>query len=208
MNFVQLIDQTADKFESIIHAHSANLQVIPTEDYGWHNTRWFSSQFRLAHLERFRQPKFSVLHMVVFPHVTDPSPIWGFDIIASDAKATGVFFDRSPTLNCWGPITSLNLGTSRSRPEWGDIFSDHWIACRPTYAEAEHICELACEVLTDYLLKINQTHSARILDIIQAQNRYSLQQRKNTHTTTVISKLLGEPRGTQFINEILFPVIK
>lgn len=206
-NFVELINKTADRFDAIIQTRSHNLQLIPTEDFGWDNTRWFSTQFRLAHVERFRQPKFSVLHTVIFPHITDPSPIFGFDIIASDTKATGVFFDRSPTISCWGPISDKSFGSERTRPEWGDIFSEHWIACRPSYEEAEHICELACETLVHYIRKLGQTQSSRVHDIVQAQNRYSVQQRKNTHTTTVIHKLLGEQRGQHFINEILFPVI-
>lgn len=208
MNFVQLINHTADRFEQIIQDHTHNLQLIPTEDFGWDNQRWFSSQFRLAHVERFRQPKFSVLHMVIFPHVTDPSPIFGFDIIASDTKVTGVFFDRSPTISCWGPITDQSFGSERVRPEWGTIFSEHWIACRPNQAECEQICDLACVTLSNYLSRLGQTQSVLVHDIVQAQNMYSVQQRKNTHTTTVIKRLLGEERGTYFINDILFPVIK
>lgn len=208
MNLIDLINRTADTFESILESKSKDLQEIPTEDFGWQNRRWMSSQYRLAHVERFNQPKFSVLHTVIFPHVMDPSPIFGFDIIASDTKATGVFFDLSPTLECWGPITEIKFGTERIRPEWGDIFSEHWIACRPTVPECEQICDLACVTLVKYLKKLNKKSSPKLHDIIHAQNRYSLQQRKNTHTTTVINKLLGEQRGTHFINEILFPVIK
>lgn len=207
-NFISLINQTADRFDEIIHAHSTNLQEITTADFGWDNMRWFSAQFRLAHVERFRQPKFSVLHTVIFPHVTDPSPIFGFDIIASDTKVTGVFFDRSPTITCWGPISDQSFGSERTRPEWGDIFSEHWIACKPDYAECEQICNLACETLANYLQRLNQNSSVRVHDIIQAQNRYSLQQRKNTHTTNVIRKLLGDEQGAYFIEEILFPIIK
>ena len=207
-NFVELISRTADRFEHLIESHSHNLQLVPTEDFGWQNTRWYSNQFRMAHVERFTQPKFSVLHTVIFPHVTDPSPIFGFDIIASDTKATGVFFDRSPTIECWGPITTHVYDSERTRPEWGTIFSEHWVACKPTYSQAEEICELACETLINYLGKLGENTSHKVHDIIHAQNNYSLQQRKNTHTTTVIKKLLGDQKGSYFINEILFPVIK
>ena len=209
MTFVDLINQTADRFEQIIQDHAHNLQVIPTEDFGWENTRWFSSEFRLAHVERFRQPKFSVLHTVIFPHVMDPSPIFGFDIIASDTKVTGVFLDRSPTISDWGPLTNLKFLTQRVKPEWGTIFSDHWIACRPDHAECVAICDLACDLLSDYLMRLSEIHTTpRVHDVIQAQNNYSLQQRKNTHTTQVIKRLLGDSRGEHFIQDILFPVIK
>jgi hypothetical protein len=208
MSLIDLIDRTADRFEAIIETESGQVHEIPTEDFGWQNRRWFGERFRLAHVERFRQPRFSVLHTVIFPHVMDPSPIFGFDIIASDTKVTGIFFDRSPTLACWGPMSDKTYGTERKRPDWGTIFSDHWIACRPSVSEAEEICDLACDVLCDYAKRVNGTCTPRVHDIIQAQNTYSLQQRKNVHTTTVIRKLLGEERGTHFINEILFPVIK
>lgn len=207
-NFTQLVDKTGHAFEQVIRQHTTYLQCIPTEDFGWTNYRWSSRQFRLAHVEKFQQPKFSVLHMVIFPHVYDPNPIFGFDIIASDTKATGVFFDLSPTV---GPSCQLSTQTwqdPRNRPEWGDIFSDYWIACRPSLDEAQQICNLAVDTLHQYLRDLSTTaSSSKIRDIIQAQNRYSLQQRKNEHTTRVILKLLGEQKGQHFIENVLFPTI-
>lgn len=207
-NFTTLINQTADSFEQIIQEHTTNLQSIETQDFGWINHRWSSKQFRLAHVERFEQPKFSVLHTVIFPHVTDPRPIFGFDIIATDTKATGLFFDFSPTIADWGPIIDKTYSEPRTRPEWGTIFSDHWIACKPTYAEAQEICAIACEKLTYYLNQLSEIASShQIYDIIQAQNTYSLCQRQNEHTTRVIKKILGEQQGTYFIEQILFPTV-
>jgi len=206
-NFVDLINRTADKFEQIIHRNTNLLTEIPTEDFGWTNHRWSSQQFRMAHVERFEQPKFSVLHTVIFPYINDPSPIFGFDIIASDTKATGLFFDFSPTVEEWGPISNVVWSEPRERPEWGSIFSEHWIACRPTYQEAEIICELACTRLTHYLGQLGQKTSANVHQIVQAQNRYSLQQRQNEHTTRVIKKILGQERGSYFVEQILFPTI-
>ena len=206
-NFVDLINRTADKFEQIIHNNTNLLTEIPTEDFGWINHRWSSQQFRMAHVERFEQPKFSVLHTVIFPYTNDPSPIFGFDIIASDTKATGLFFDFSPTVEEWGPISNVAWTEPRERPEWGSIFSEHWIACRPTYQEAEIICELACTRLAHYLGQLGQTTSSNVHQIVQAQNRYSLQQRQNEHTTRVIKKILGQERGSYFVEQILFPTI-
>lgn len=207
-NFISLINHTADKFQDIIQSHTTNLQVIPTEDFGWINHRWSSSQFRLAHVERFEQPKFSVLHTVIFPHVTDPRPIFGFDIIASDTKATGLFFDFSPTVMDWGVISDKSYSEPRERPQWGEIFSSNWIACRPSWEEAQELCDLACVKLTEYLHVLSETLSShRMYEIIQAQNKYSMCQRQNEHTTRVIRKILGEPRGSYFIEQILFPTI-
>ena len=206
-NFINLISNTADSFESIIQNSCSNLQEIPTEDFGWINIRYQSDQFRMAHIERFEQPQFSVLHTVIFPHVNDPSPIFGFDIIASDTKATGVFFDLSPTLEHWGPMTDLKFSNPRERPSWGEIFSPDWIACRPSFEEAETITKLACQTLTSYLTKLNTTTSSNIGEIMQLQNRYSINQRQNEHTTRVLFKILGPERGKYFVENILFPTV-
>ena len=205
-NFVELIKHTADIFEKKISA-SPNSQVIETEDFGWTNTRWSSSRFRLAHVERFEQPKFSVLHTVIFPYITDPSPIFGFDIIASDSKATGLFFDLSPTVTPVEPFSRRDYSEPRDRPEWGDIFSEHWVACRPTFVEAVEICDHACTVLGQYLDQLTSQTTHLIGLVRQAQNHYSLQQRQNEHTTRVIKKILGPERGTYFVENILFPTI-
>lgn len=206
-SFTKLIRKTADRFEALIQEYCTHLQEIPTEDFGWCNHRWSSYQFRLAHVERFEQPNFSVLHTVIFPHVIDPSHIFGFDIIASDHKATGLFFDFSPTILPTVPLSTKTWNEPRERPEWGDIFSPHWIACRPNYQEADLISEMACAYLRTHLKTLGTKSTPRVHDVIQAQNHYSLQQRKNTHTTRVIIKLLGEEKGNHFIENILFPTI-
>jgi phycocyanobilin:ferredoxin oxidoreductase len=206
-NFINLINQTADKFEQLIQNNTTLLTEIPTEDFGWTNNRWYSQQFRLAHVERFQQPKFSVLHTVIFPHLTDPSPIFGFDIIASDTKATGLFFDFSPTVESYGIISSHLWSEPRERPEWGTILSEHWIACRPTYTEAETISTLACTLLEQYLSQLGTKTTTDVPMVIKKQNQYSLNQRQNTHTTRVLMKILGEERGQYFVENILFPTI-
>jgi phycocyanobilin:ferredoxin oxidoreductase len=204
-NFITTINHTADAFENALHKHSTNLKLIPTEDFGWINTRYRSDQFRLAHIERFNQPNFSVLHMVVFPHLTDAAPIFGFDIIASETKATGLFFDLSPTVDNWGKFCDTDVSQSRDRPEWGDIFSDHWVACKPTLEEFERVAESAAGTLALYLTRLGEPTEHDVAQITQAQNRYSLGQRKNEHTSRVLMKILGPDRGRYFLESVLFP---
>lgn len=203
----EIVASIADQFEHVILTHSDNLQEIPTEDYGWSNKRWFSKQFRLAHMERFTQPKFSVLHMVIWPHVTDPSAIFGFDVIASDKLVTGLFWDLSPTIGDHVQFCKETWQDPRERPSWGHIFSDHWVACKPTRSELIQIGHLAHQTLKHHLRMLGTKSTHKVSEVITAQNRYSLQQRQNEHTTRVILKLLGPERGEQFINQILFPTI-
>lgn len=205
-NFIDLIQSTADTFEALISS-CPHVQEIETEDFGWSNRRFISSQFRLAHVERFEQPKFSVLHTVIFPHIMDPSPIFGFDIIASDTKATGLFFDLSPTILPGQEFSPRNYSEPRERPEWGSIFSEYWVACRPSFDEAQEISLNACRTLTVYLNSLMRETTPQLGEVVRAQNNYSLQQRQNEHTTRVILKILGADRGKHFIENILFPVI-
>lgn len=207
MNFIDFIKTTADDLENILVSHSQVLETLPTEDFGWSNVRYASKQFRLAHIERFFQPQFAVLHMVVWPYVNDPCPIFGFDIIASATKATGLFFDLSPTVETWGPLCDIQLQNVRQRPQWGSMFSEHWVACKPSLEEATAVSECAQQWLIKLMGVLGTRSHPAVHDIVRAQNTYSLNQRQNIHTTKVIINLLGPQRGQYFIDNILFPTI-
>jgi phycocyanobilin:ferredoxin oxidoreductase len=206
-NFIKLLDKTARRLKTRIEA-VPGVGVVPTDDYGWENYRWASPSFRIAHLEIFNQNKFLVVHLCIFPHGDDPRPIFGFDVIAGENKVTGVFMDLSPTVLPSKPFSSLDFIKSRERPEWGDIFSEHWIACRPNESEMIAIADEAERVLKIYLDTLTTTmHDQRIEQIIAAQNHYCVQQRKNEHTVKAVKNLLGEERANKFITEVLFPTV-
>ena len=206
-NFIKLLDKTARRLKTRIES-VPGVGIIPTEDYGWENYRWASPSFRIAHLEIFNQNKFLVVHLCIFPHGDDPRPIFGFDVIAGESKVTGVFMDLSPTVLPSKPFSNLDFIKSRDRPEWGDIFSEHWIACRPNESEMIAIADEAERVLKAYLDTLTTTmHDQRIEQIIAAQNHYCTQQRKNEHTVKAVKNLLGEERANKFITEVLFPTV-
>ena len=73
-----------------------------TECPGWHNSIFVGKNFRRAHIEivDFREAhKIYILHVTVFPHTNDSSPILGFDAVCGPNKVTGAFFDFSVTGN-------------------------------------------------------------------------------------------------------------
>lgn len=206
MNFITYLDEVARDFCTIIAAQP-NSETVPTKDYGWENHRWTSPQFRMAHVEIFNQDRFMVVHCCVFPHVTDPSPIFGFDVIAGESKVTGLFWDLSPTVLSSQPFTTLPIERPRQRPEWGDIFGENWIACRPTGEEMTAIADDAKSVLAGYLGKLSpNTHQPDA--IIAAQDRYCIQQRKNEHTVKAIKNLLGDELAMEFMTTVLFPTVQ
>jgi phycocyanobilin:ferredoxin oxidoreductase len=158
-------------------------------------------------VEIFNQDRFMVVHCCVFPHVTDPAPIFGFDVIAGESKITGLFWDLSPTVLPSQPFTALPIERPRQRPEWGDIFGENWIACRPTGDEMIAIADDAKSVLAEYLGNLTpNTHLPT--DIIAAQNKYCIQQRKNEHTVKAIKNLLGDEIAMEFMTTVLFPIVQ
>ena len=204
MSCIDLIEHIARRLLKIIENQHGAVS-IPTRDYGWENYRFRSPRFRLAHVEIFNQDKFCVVHCCVFPHTTDPSPIYGFDVIAGENKITGVFMDLSPVAKPPSPFLNINVGHNRERPEWGDIFSPYWLACRPAPEEMKIIGDEAVRVLVHYLSTLGDIKDQAA--VIAGQNRYCMQQRKNEHTMRALVKLLGQQGAEEFMQNILFPTV-
>lgn len=203
-NYIDLLDKAARQLNHIIKAEP-DVEVIPTDDYGWENFRYRSPKFRLAHVEIFNQDRFMVVHCCVFPHPWDPAPIYGFDVIAGEHKVTGVFMDLSPTVEEPGEFHNLRFNKPRERPaEWGDIFSQNWIACRPNKEEMMRIISESQKILKGYLLRIGNERGDETA-IRAGQNRYCTHQRKNEHTYKALKNLIGEQGARNFMDDILFP---
>ena len=204
MSCIDLLESVGRRLLGVIERQHGAFP-IPTPEYGWENHRYRSQRFRLAHVEIFNQDRFCVIHCCVFPHVTDPSPIFGFDAIAGESKITGAFLDLSPTVLQTDPFLQIDVERPRERPEWGDIFSPHWLACRPTLDEMQSIGDEAVRVLTCYLATLGAIGDTNA--IISMQNRYCMNQRQNPHTAKALSNLLGPERATEFMENILFPTV-
>ena len=203
MHCIPYLDELAQIFCDTIAAQP-RAHTVETKDYGWANHRWTSTQFRMAHVEIFNRDRFTVLHCCVFPHYSDHSPIFGFDAIAGEHKVTGLFWDLSPTVRPTQPFNPIQGLTNRPRPEWGDIFSEHWVACKPTPEQLPEIGTAALACLRSYLPGLGQMRHTRE-PIMAAQDRYCLQQRKNEHTLRAITNLLGPELAEEFVTTVLFP---
>lgn len=204
--YIDLLDKTARQLDSIIRKEP-NVQPIPTPEYGWENHRYISEKFRLAHVEIFNQDRFMVVHTCVFPHAHDPAPIFGFDVIAGENKVTGVFLDLSPTVSEPEPFHNLIFKQQRQRPQWGDIFSQNWIACRPDHEEMLLIVDEAQRLLAHYLENVVGKQTGDPDAVRQGQNNYCHHQRQNEHTFKALKNLIGEEQARKFMDEILFPTI-
>jgi phycocyanobilin:ferredoxin oxidoreductase len=204
MSCIELVDEIARRLHDIIQ-QQPNITMLETEDFGWENYRYTSPAFRLAHIEIFNQSNFLVVHCCVFPHVSDPSPIFGFDVIAGENKITGVFMDLSPVALEPQPFINISVEKARDKPEWGDIFSPYWLACRPNEQEMIMIGYKAGELLTSYFNTLGKIGDPVI--VIDKQNYYCRQQQQNPYTRRALVNLIGSDRADYFMKKILFPCI-
>ena len=66
---------------------------------GWIHRVWESKTYRRAHIDIIDERNTRglwMLHCCIFPHIHNPAPIFGFDVVAGRNKITGCFHDYSP----------------------------------------------------------------------------------------------------------------
>lgn len=189
---------------------------------GWVNRVWTSEKYRRAHVDVVdaRESRgLWMMHCCIFPHLTDPSPIYGFDVIAGKNKITGCFHDYSPAgahrhpMMDWfaNYVDNLEWRKERKLPEWAErIFSSNMVAAGNVQdeGELEQIMAMAKDTLEHYLSTVGETKGLAE-DTTAAQNFYAQNQKQNPHTPRVMTSLgLNEDDVRVFIQECLFPEIR
>jgi phycocyanobilin:ferredoxin oxidoreductase len=188
---------------------------------GWVNRVWSSDSYRRAHVDVVdaRDTKgLWMMHCCIFPHIHNPAPIFGFDVIAGKNKITGCFHDYSKAGDADHPmmewfadeVSKLEWRKQRTLPEWAtNIFSSSMVAAANVSDELElaQITDMAKTTLAHYLESVAETNNTAT-DTTQAQNYYCENQKKNPHTPRVMVSLgLSEEDVTHFIQDCLFPEI-
>ena len=186
---------------------------------GWINKVWKSSRYRRAHIDVVdaRDTKgLWMMHCCVFPHLDNPAPIFGFDVIAGKNKITGCFIDYSPAGDPHHPmieyfgdeVSRYEWNKKRALPDWAQrIFSPHMVAAGNVSDETElkQIASLANILVNHYLETVSETAGTAI-DTKAEQNFYAQNQKQNPHTPKVMVSLgLSEEDVTAFVQECLFP---
>jgi len=188
---------------------------------GWVNRVWSSASYRRAHVDVVdaRETKgLWMMHCCIFPHIHNPAPIFGFDVIAGKNKITGCFHDYSKAGDADHPmmewfadeVSKLEWRKQRTLPEWAtNIFSPSMVAAANVSDELElaQITDMARTTLAHYLESVAETNNTTA-DTTQAQNYYCENQKKNPHTPRVMVSLgLSEEDVQHFIQDCLFPEI-
>lgn len=191
---------------------------------GWINKVWISSRYRRAHIDVVdaRATKgLWMMHCCVFPHLDNPAPIFGFDVIAGKNKMTGCFIDYSPASEPTHPmieyfgeeVSRYDWNKPRTLPDWAQrIFSPHMVAAGNVSDEQEiaQIGKLADILVKHYVENVDATKGTGSINaIMDAQNYYAQNQKQNPHTPKVMTSLgLNEDDVRAFIQECLFPEIR
>lgn len=188
---------------------------------GWVNRVWCSDLYRRAHIDVVdaRESKgLWMMHCCIFPHLHNPAPIYGFDVIAGKNKITGCFHDYSPAgdpehpMLDWFAEEALKLQWNKTRklPEWAErIFSTSMIAAGNVSDEEElaQITDLAKTTVRHYLSTVSETNKTS-RNTRDYQNYYAQNQKQNPHTPRVMVSLgLSEEDVRVFIQDCLFPEI-
>lgn len=189
----------------------------------WVNRVWHNEHVRRAHIDVVdaRATKgLWMMHVCIFPELTNPGPIYGFDVIAGKNKMTGAFHDFSASADKNNPMIDRYKDSvadfiptkQRKLPEWAtNIFTDKMLAAGNvnTDEEATSITSLAISNLHAYFDEIAEfTGTAAQSDVIQAQDWYCHNQQQNPHTPRTMKSLgLNEEDVDMFCSEMLFPKI-
>lgn len=210
-------------FEQLEEAHDSILSRLARYEaydeghrFSWPNYVFRSPAFRRAHLDIVdarEAKKLYMLHLTVMPHLNDPSPIFGFDIIAGPRKVTGAFHDFSPVdpshpmLGWFHDRVSVHTWSrKRELPEWArNIFSGDMVAAGNIQdsQELNTVLKLVIENLDYYLEGVGNGTNR---DFTKEQNWYCHNQKKNPHTPRVMESLGLDPVEVRsFINTCLFP---
>jgi len=189
---------------------------------GWINRVWGSRQYRRAHIDVVdaRNSKgLWMMHCCIFPHVDNPAPIFGYDVVAGKNKITGCFHDFSktddpnhPLIEWFGhEVNKLEWRKKRDLPDWATrIFSEHMIAAGNVSKEDElnQIFSTIQKTLNHYLECVGETNG-NTYNNAEEQNFYCDNQKQNPHTPKVMASLgLNEEDVRVFIQDCLFPEIR
>lgn len=189
--------------------------------FPWKDRVYDSHTYRRAHLnivDARETNKLWMMHCTIFPHTNDPSPIFGFDIIAGPSRISGAFHDFSKAGDANHPmmqwfdqrVVDLNWKKERALPEWAQkIFSPAMVAIGAVDnpAEIDQLIEVALGNLDYYLEHVGETQQEDN-DFHMAQNLYCYWQKQNPHNPRVMQSLgLSEADAKAFVEEIMFPEI-
>ena len=179
-----------------------------------------SLRYRRAHIsiiDARETKKLFLLHVTVFPHLNDPSPIYGFDIVCGPSKVSGAFHDFSLAGDKESPmwlwfnakVAMEEWNKPRELPDWGkQIFSPAMVAIGAVgEEELDKFITLGLETLDFYLANVGLGQQD-VATFEMAQNRYCHYQKQNPRTPASLQHLgFTEQEAKDYVETKLFPEV-
>lgn len=225
-----LIQQVANSIESIWQQY---LELTPydlPEDLGYvegrlegekliiENRCYQTPQFRKLHLELARVgSNLDILHCVMFPRPEYALPMFGADLVSGRGQISMAVTDLSPINSDrslpmdyeqqLAALPDVAFADARSRPLWGDIFSDFCVLVRPAnpheesqfLAQVETFLEIHCQRAIAAVPTPDQQ-----AEILAGQRHYCTQQQQNDKTRRVLEKAFGAEWADRYMTTVLF----
>ncbi len=177
-------------------------------------------QFRKLHLELARVgDRLDILHCVMFPRSNYSLPIFGVDLVASNAGIGAAIVDLSPInrdrilpqaySRILANLPSIEFAQPRSLPEWGNIFSEFCLFVRPVNLREETLfldrvrqfLTLHCQMT---IVSKAVVAEERQKEILAGQRYYCTQQQQNDKTRRILEKSLGRAWTDRYLTQMLF----
>jgi phycocyanobilin:ferredoxin oxidoreductase len=182
------------------------------------NRCYQTPQFRKLHLELAKVgTALDILHCVMFPRPEYALPMFGADLVSGRGQISMAVTDLSPISgdrrlpadyqNLLLALPNAEFVEVRTRPTWGDIFSDFCVLVRPANADEEDQFLSQVETFLDI-------HCQRAIatvptpdqqaEILAGQRYYCNQQQQNDKTRRVLEKAFGAEWADRYMTTVLF----
>lgn len=195
-------------------------ELALNEKRGIRDTMFSSVRYRRAHISTINAietNKLFLLHVTIFPHLHDPSPIYGFDIVCGPTKVSGAFHDFSLSgdkesfMYLWfeSKVKGLEWNKPRELPDWGKaIFSPAMVAIGAVgQTELDEFIRIGLETLDFYLANVG-LEQQDVTSFEMAQNRYCHYQKQNPRTPASLQHLgFTKEEAELYVRDTLFPEV-
>jgi len=212
-------DKLIDISEKMKYELEEISHVEQQHDFPWPALSYYNPNlFRRADLDIIdarEERKLWMMHLVVYPHLNDPAPIYGFDVIAGPKKVTGAFHDFSPVDPNHFMMSEFHERAAkfipskkRELPEWArNIFSGSMISAG-NVRDGDELQELLDLCFTNLKYHLNNIGGSTENNYTKEHNWYAINQKKNPHTPRVMENMGVEPDEVRrYIDTCLFPEV-
>ena len=210
----------AGKIEKQLRESGEVVEFRPNSKINSSDIVFTSSRYRRAHISTIdarESKKLYLLHVTIFPHTNDSSPIYGFDIVCGPTKVSGAFHDYSASGDQNHPmcrwfankVAGIDWNKPRDLPEWARyIFSNHMVAIGAVNSEElDEFIDVGLTTLKYYLDTVGDTQEWPN-DYHMSHNRYCYYQKQNLRTPASLQHLgFTEEEAKAYVQEMLFPEI-